>query len=144
VQAIKVYGERNYTGSHILRRDYIELRSQPYTPTDLLRQLIEQQVEWASVEALKYRKIPFLCRNSNEITLDCCLKCTSLYITDNRTFLSVLTAVIIGSFLSFQLGTEPLCFDRLVRSTLTIPTALSQAHSYINIVYKILTNDINS
>jgi hypothetical protein len=48
MQAIQVYGERNYTGSHILRRDYIELRNQPYTPTDLLRKLIEQQVGWVT------------------------------------------------------------------------------------------------
>jgi hypothetical protein len=98
----------------------------------------------ASVDALKYRKIPFLCRKSNEITLAYCLKCTSLYTTDNRTFLSVLTVVNIGSFLSFQPGTETLSFDRPVRSTLTIPTAVSQASSYINIVHTILTNDINS
>ena len=35
VQALRVYGERNYMGSHILRRDNMELRSQPYIPTDL-------------------------------------------------------------------------------------------------------------
>jgi hypothetical protein len=98
----------------------------------------------ACVDALKYRKTPFLCRNSNKRTLAYCLKCTSLYTTDNRTFLPVLTAVIIGSFQSFQPGTEPLSLYRPVRSTLTIPTALSQARSHMNIVYKILTNDINS
>jgi hypothetical protein len=98
----------------------------------------------ANVDALEYRKIPFLCRNSNEITLAYCLKCTSLYTTDKRTFSSVLITIIIGSFLSFQPGIQPLSFDRPVGSTITKPTELSQAHIYINIVYKILTNGINS
>ena len=93
----------------------------------------------ASVDALKYRKTPFLCRNSKEIALAYCLKCTSLYTTDNRTFVSVITAVIIGSFLSFQPGIEPLSFYHPVRSKVIIPTALSQDHIYVNIVYTIFT-----
>ena len=53
MEATKAYGERNKTGSNFLRRDYIGLRRQPDRPTDLLRQLTEQQVGLAAEPVLR-------------------------------------------------------------------------------------------